>query len=197
MTKRPTTPVPPCAPGIAATIDPSREKNLVAQASTTMPVASAIANTRGNFGYTRNSLASFTTTVRTADGTGSGWGSAMSHRIGDVNAKAVGARAVEKAELSKNPVAIEPGNYTVILEPNAVGDLVSFMTFFFARARPTRGAPFSLKRAAGISSAKSSSAIRSISTPTRITRPRPAIPSTMKAYRLFAWTSCVAASSRR
>lgn len=36
-------------------------------------------------------------------------------------------RAIEKAKLSRNPVAIEPGRYTVILEPQAVGDLVSIM----------------------------------------------------------------------
>lgn len=37
------------------------------------------------------------------------------------------ARAIEKARLSRNPVAIEPGRYTVILEPQAVGDLVQLI----------------------------------------------------------------------
>jgi predicted Zn-dependent protease len=36
---------------------------------------------------------------------------------------------MEKARLSRNPVAIEPGRYTVILEPQAVGDLVQLMAF--------------------------------------------------------------------
>ncbi len=138
------------AAGIAATIDPSRAKNLIAAGLFDNNGGfQAIANTRGNFAYTRSTLASFTTTVRTADGTGSGWGSAMSHRIGDVNARAVGARAVEKAELSKNPVAIEPGNYTVILEPNAVGDLVSFMTFFFGARQADEGRSFLSKKGGG------------------------------------------------
>ena len=38
-------------------------------------------------------------------------------------------RAIEKARLSRNPVAIEPGRYTVILEPQAVGDLVQLLAF--------------------------------------------------------------------
>ncbi|HEV2913521.1 MAG TPA: TldD/PmbA family protein [Pyrinomonadaceae bacterium] len=138
------------AAGIAATIEPSRQKNLVAAGIYDNAGGfTALANTRGNFAYTRNSLASFTTTVRTADGTGSGWGSAMSHRIADINARAVGARAVEKAELSKNPVAIEPGNYTVILEPNAVGDLVSFMLFFFDARQADEGRSFLSKQGGG------------------------------------------------
>ena len=37
------------------------------------------------------------------------------------------ARAIDKARLSRNPVAIEPGRYTVILEPQAVGDLVQLI----------------------------------------------------------------------
>ncbi|HEX8138614.1 MAG TPA: TldD/PmbA family protein [Pyrinomonadaceae bacterium] len=138
------------AAGIGATIEPSRQRNLVAAGLyDTAGGFRAIANTRGNFGYARNSLASFTTTVRTADGTGSGWGSAMSHRIADINARAVGARAVEKAELSRNPVALEPGNYTVILEPNAVGDLVAFMLFFFDARQADEGRSFLSKQGGG------------------------------------------------
>jgi predicted Zn-dependent protease len=138
------------AQGIAATIEPSRAKNLIAAGLyDNRGGFLAIANTRGNFGYTRSSMASFTTTVRTADGTGSGWGSEMSHRIGDIKASAVGARAIEKAELSRNPVAIEPGNYTVILEPNAVGDLVSFMSFFFDARQADEGRSFLSKQGGG------------------------------------------------
>ena len=53
-------------------------------------------------------------------------------------------RAIEKARLSRNPVAIEPGRYTVILEPQAVGDLVQLIGFYARRAhRPTKdAAPF-------------------------------------------------------
>jgi len=107
------------AQAIATTIDPAKSKNLVAAGIFDHAGGfAARANTNGNFGYQRNTQASYTTTVRTVDDlgkTGSGWGTAISHRIGDINAKAISERAIEKAELSRNPVQIEPGNYTVIL----------------------------------------------------------------------------------
>ncbi|MEJ7760806.1 MAG: metallopeptidase TldD-related protein [Gemmatimonadaceae bacterium] len=56
---------------------------------------------------------------------------------------AVSARAVEKARLSRKPVAIEPGRYTVILEPQAVGDLVQLVGFYAdARASDEGRSPF-------------------------------------------------------
>lgn len=138
------------ARGIATTIDPARSKNLVAAGLFDHNGGfTARANTKGNFGYARSSLASFTTTVRTADGSGSGWASAMSHRIRDINAGSISARAIQKAELSQTPVALEPGNYTVILEPNAVGDLVSNMMFFFGARQADEGRSFLSKKGGG------------------------------------------------
>ena len=138
------------AEGIAATIDAARAKNLVAAGLFDHAGDfTAIANTRGNFGYTRSSLASYTTTVRTADGTGSGWASFISRRIGDIDARAVGQRAIEKASLSQNPVALEPGNYTVILEPEAAGDLIARMLFLFNARQADEGRSFLSKKGGG------------------------------------------------
>ena len=83
-----------------------------------------IANSRGLFAWTRQSQLSFTTTVRTPDGTGSGWAGTDEHDWARVDPAALGARAIDKARRSMNPVAIEPGRYTVILEPTAVANLV-------------------------------------------------------------------------
>jgi len=93
-------------------------------------VSSALGNTKGLFAYHRATNANYTVTARTADGTGSGWAGAehpdwKQLRIGEVS-----ARAIEKAKLSRNPVAIEPGRYTVILEPQAVGDLVQLIGIY-------------------------------------------------------------------
>jgi predicted Zn-dependent protease len=141
------------AAGIAAIIDPAKAKNLTAAGlfdHTGGFVARA--NTNGNFGYFRRTEASLTTTVRSSDElgkTGSGWATAISHRIGDINAKAVSARAIEKAELSRNPVQIEPGNYTVILEPNAVGDLLADMLNLFGARQADEGRSFLSKKGGG------------------------------------------------
>jgi predicted Zn-dependent protease len=89
--------------------------------------SNALGNSKGLFAYNKSTNANYTLTVRTNDGTGSGWAGAEDPDWTKINFTEVANRAIEKARLSRNPVAIEPGNYTVILEPQAVGDLVQLM----------------------------------------------------------------------
>ena len=89
--------------------------------------SNALGNSKGLFAYNRSTNANYTLTVRTSDGTGSGWAGAENPDWSQINFSEVANRAIEKARLSRNPVAIEPGRYTVILEPQAVGDLVQLM----------------------------------------------------------------------
>ena len=89
--------------------------------------ASAVANSAGLFAYARSTAATLTTTVRTPDGSGSGWAGAAHHDWARIDPAALGARAAEKARASHTPVAIEPGRYTVVFEPTAVGNLVQFI----------------------------------------------------------------------
>ena len=91
--------------------------------------SNALGNSKGMFAYSRSTGSNYTLTVRTADGTGSGWAGATDNDWRAINFAAVSNTAIEKARLSRNPVAIEPGRYTVILEPQAVGDLVQIMGF--------------------------------------------------------------------
>jgi predicted Zn-dependent protease len=90
--------------------------------------AQAIANNKGLFAYHRSTASVLTTTVRTPDGTGSGWAGATHHDWNKIDPSTLGARAMQKARTSTNPVAIEPGRYTVVFEPTAVGNLVQFIT---------------------------------------------------------------------
>ncbi|HVE82041.1 MAG TPA: metallopeptidase TldD-related protein, partial [Myxococcales bacterium] len=73
--------------------------------------------------------ATLSVTARTADATGSGWAASVSHRIGDVDQARVGAVARDKAVKSAKPTKLEPGRYTVVLEPAAVAELLQFMVF--------------------------------------------------------------------
>ena len=91
--------------------------------------AGAVANSAGLFAYHRSTTSNYTLTVRTADGTGSGWAAADNQDWSKLDAQRVAGRAIEKARASRSPVAIEPGRYTVILEPQAVGDLVQLLAF--------------------------------------------------------------------
>jgi predicted Zn-dependent protease len=84
----------------------------------------AIGNNRGLFAYHPSTSVNYTLTVRTTDGTGSGWAGVDHPDWSRIDFAAVTNRAIEKARLSRNPQPIEPGRYTVILEPQAVGDLV-------------------------------------------------------------------------
>ncbi len=90
---------------------------------------SAQATSTGLFTYFPSTSANYQLTVRTNDGTGSGWAGADHPDWRQIDFKAVSDRAIQKARASRNPVAIEPGRYTVILEPQAVGDLVQLLAF--------------------------------------------------------------------
>lgn len=105
--------------------------------------ATAIANSAGLFAYHRNTVANYTLTVRTRDGTGSGWAGADNPDWTQLDFGQVSERAIGKARRSANPKAIEPGRYTVILEPQAVGDLVQLLAFAAqARAADEGRSPF-------------------------------------------------------
>ena len=89
--------------------------------------ASAIGNNKGLFGYYPYTTANYTLTVRSADGTGSGWAGAEVNDWKQLDFAALGKHAIDKARASVTPVAIEPGRYTVIMEPQAVGDIVQLI----------------------------------------------------------------------
>jgi predicted Zn-dependent protease len=89
--------------------------------------AIAVATSRGLFAYHRTTDANFSMTVRTPDATGSGWASAGARDWGRIDAAAIGRIAAQKAVASRTPVAIDPGLYTAVLEPQAVNDLVPLL----------------------------------------------------------------------
>jgi predicted Zn-dependent protease len=114
--------------GAAAAIEAARKAQLAASGFvTTETTASAIANRRGLFGFQRSTEASFSSTMRTPDGTGSGWAGRTATRLADLDAAALAATAAKKALSSAQPKDLEPGRYTVILEPQAVADLLGTM----------------------------------------------------------------------
>ena len=89
--------------------------------------ATAIGTNAGLFAYQPGTGANYTLTARTNDGTGSGWAGAQHNDWTKLDFEGVGRRAIEKARSSRNPVALEPGRYTVVLEPDATSDLIPLM----------------------------------------------------------------------
>lgn len=53
-----------------------------------------------------------------------GWAEAVSVDAGRIDPEAIGREAAERAVRSRRPMALEPGDYPVVLEPYAVADLV-------------------------------------------------------------------------
>ncbi|GAB5472872.1 MAG: TldD/PmbA family protein [Maribacter sp.] len=80
---------------------------------------SAMMNSNGLFAYNKETTLEFTVTMRTNDGTGSGWVTRDVNDVSKFDAAEASKVAIDKAVLSREAKAIEPGKYTVILEPSA------------------------------------------------------------------------------
>lgn len=76
-----------------------------------------------NILFGRHVDSQFSITVRDTNGSGSGWAGITWDNWSRVDVDRISATAVEKCIRSLNPVFIEPGRYTTILEPQAVFDL--------------------------------------------------------------------------
>ena len=84
--------------------------------------AEAILNSAGLFRYYDETKSVFSITAM--DAGSSGWAKASSPHYDPAMPMTLAASAALKAKLSRNPREIAPGEYTVILEPAAVLDLV-------------------------------------------------------------------------
>ena len=111
-----------------ASIAPSKEANLVA--SGFLNDANnfvALMNSSGMFAYHQDTNVNFTATIRTEDGTGSGWVSRDFNDISKLDTKAASNIAIQKSRDSVDAKEMEPGKYTVILEPAASVQLLANM----------------------------------------------------------------------
>ncbi|WP_300621903.1 TldD/PmbA family protein [Dokdonella sp.] len=109
----------------------------------------AIANSKGNFGYQKSAALDFTCTVRTEDGKGSGWVARNLQDVSKFDAKSEIKTAIQKAKGSVDAKALEPGKYTVIMEPAATAGLISFMMFGFDARSADEGRSFLSKKGGG------------------------------------------------
>lgn len=90
----------------------------------------AIANSNGLFKFHQETESEWSVTMSASDSTG--WAKAHSPRLPDLHTDAMAQSAAQKAIASANPKEIDPGKYTVILEPSAVLDLLIFLWWDFA-----------------------------------------------------------------
>ena len=111
--------------------------------------ALALGTSNGVRAYYQSTMAELSTTARTPDGTGSGWAAGFSHRFGDVDVDTLAQVAIDKGVASQNPGALAPGKYTVVLEPAAVADLLTFLLFSLDARRADEGRSFFSKPGGG------------------------------------------------
>ena len=111
-----------------ASIVPSRENKLIASGYLNDAESfSALMNSSGMFAYHLSTDINFTATIRTEDGTGSGWVSRDFNDSSKMDTKEASAVAMKKAMGSRDAKEMEPGKYTVIMEPAASVQLLANM----------------------------------------------------------------------
>lgn len=87
----------------------------------------AVATSRGAYAYHEGTTGTFSITAIGKNS--SGWAEETDADISNIDTMALAKTAVEKALTGKNPKPVKAGKYTVILEPAAVADLISFLSY--------------------------------------------------------------------
>jgi len=118
------------ADAVAESLKIAKENNLTAAGFMENSAGfSAMMNSSGLFAYNTSTNVNFNVTLRTADSKGSGYASKGFNDITKLDVAAATKFAAQKAAGSANARAIEPGKYTVILEPSAGIVLLESMFF--------------------------------------------------------------------
>lgn len=134
----------------ASSIEPAKMKNVTAAGFfEDSDGFQAMMNSNGLFAYNRATNMDFTVTMRTNDGSGSGWSTRDYNDVSLFNPEESSQIAIDKALLSKEAKAIEPGKYTVILEPAASIGLLQPLFFSFNARSADEGRSFMAKEGGG------------------------------------------------
>lgn len=109
----------------------------------------AVMNSKGLFAYNKSTDVSFSVTVRNQEGTGSGYIEQGFNDLDKMDTLTLSKIAASKAVGSAGAKAIEPGKYTVILEPLAASDMLGNMFRGFDARSADEGRSFMSKPGGG------------------------------------------------
>jgi predicted Zn-dependent protease len=104
--------------------------------------AVGVGNKAGLFGYHTYTDSSLSHTMRNADGTSSGWATQSSVSLKDLDGGEQARVSIEKCLRGVNRKKLDPGKYTVIMEPAAVADLMGWLGFAFDARDAEQGQSF-------------------------------------------------------
>jgi predicted Zn-dependent protease len=131
------------AEAVAKSLELSRAQNLTAAGFLDNQKGySAMMNSKGLFAYYPSTSVNFSLTVRTPDGKGSGYIARGYSDVNKLDTAAATRIAIQKSLGSVEAKALEPGKYTVILEPTAAAVLLENIFFNFDARSADEGRSF-------------------------------------------------------
>ncbi len=87
----------------------------------------SMGNSKGLFAYHKYSEIDFNLSLE--KGEASGWYEQSSWKLSDIDLDNIIERALNTTLMSESPIDLDPGDYTVVLSPEAVGELLYFLAF--------------------------------------------------------------------
>jgi PmbA protein len=115
------------AEAVAAIVGRCPGDAVAAGAYETRAAEVGLANTEGQVCWAPWTQATLTTVVSGAGG--DGFAEITTGAVGAIDGEALGARAADRSVRSRDPQPIDPGTYTVVLEPSATSTLVGFLAW--------------------------------------------------------------------
>jgi PmbA protein len=123
---------------VKAVCDLAVEAGLVASGAFSTDTAElAVGNSLGVWAYSPSTRAHFKTVVTDSSasssepgaGEAAGYAERSSLRVDAIDVEALGREAVEKALCGRGATTVQPGEYQVVLEEYAVGELLSYLSY--------------------------------------------------------------------
>jgi predicted Zn-dependent protease len=111
--------------------------------------SSAVATSNGLFAYRAGTDVASTLTIRTRDGQSSGWAGDEGADWSTIESERIAEDALRKCNDWRGKTALEPGKYDVVLEPTAVGMLLSRLPSVFDARQAAEGRSYFAKRGGG------------------------------------------------
>jgi PmbA protein len=117
------------AEGVRAVIAAADAAGVVSYGSfSTATETLGIANSKGVRASQRRTVSQLLTVAMAPDG-GSGYAESAAVDVTGIDAAEIGRQAAEKARATGNPIAVDPGDWPVVLEEYAVVDLLSMLGY--------------------------------------------------------------------
>ena len=116
------------AAGVRVVCQRAKDDGLNAAGAFRVDTASrTVANSEGLFAHHQTTGAELMAVLMSPDS--SGYAAQISMDVADINPEVVAAEAAWKAITGRSPRSVEPGEYEVVLESYAVGDMLDFLSY--------------------------------------------------------------------